>query len=280
MNRTSVFKSEAGRDRIRAYYNGILSRFPLTQRTVPTAFGETFVLEAGDSGNPPVVLLHGSCSNSAAWLGDMAALTAFYHVFAADIPGEPGNSEDRRLDFLSDEYPRWLCKVLDGLLIQRAVVIGNSMGGWLALQFAAAYPQRTAALALLAPSGIVEPKAAFLDRILDVAGNPDSAKAATDAVMGGADVPPEVLEFMALILDNFIPFTGALPVLDDAQVQSLSMPVLYIAGTGDAAIDSSQAAHRLISLAPHAQTILLDGAHVITTAANHIIPFLSKELTP
>ena len=108
MKPSSVFKSEEGRDQIRAYYQGILNRFPLGQRTVPTAHGETFVLEAGGGNLPPVILLHGSCSNSAAWLGDMAALAAHYHIYAVDIPGEPGNSEDQRLDFQSDADTRWL----------------------------------------------------------------------------------------------------------------------------------------------------------------------------
>ena len=143
-------------------------------------------------------------------------------------------------------------------------MIGNSMGGWLALRFAAAYPQTTAALILMAPSGIVAPREDFLHQIVDVASNPDSAESTWDAVAGSADVPPEVLKFMTLVMENFIPFTGALQVLTDAQMRRLTMPVLYIAGTGDATTDTGHAARRLTSLVPHAKIVLREGR-----ACNH-----------
>ena len=210
MNQTSVFRSTNGREAIRSYYNGILSMLPLTQKTVDTPLGKTFVLEAGDTHNSPVILLHGSCSNSAAWLGDIPALAASHHVFAADIPGEPGNSEDRRLDIQSDEYPRWLCAIMDALAIQNAAIIGNSLGGWLALQFASMYPQRTSALVILAPSGLAKPKAAFMDQIATIAETTDNAKDVGKTMAGDTALPEAVLQFMALVAEHFIPITDAL----------------------------------------------------------------------
>lgn len=277
MNKMKVFKSEEGREKIRGYYNKILSFFPLTQRYVDTSFGKTFVLEAGSTGNPEVILLHGSCSNSAAWLGDIFALAEQYHVFAVDILGEPGKSEENRLDIESDEYPRWLSEVLDAFGVEQSVVIGNSMGGWLALHFAAAYPKRTVALVLLAPSGIIPPKQTFIDQTADIASNSGSAEATGNAVIGGAAVPKEVLEFMAMVMENFNPITGALPVLTDEQMRALTMPLLFIAGTNDVTMDATQAAQRLSRLVPHTQVSLTEGAHVITSVADTVIPFLSRE---
>lgn len=273
----SVFKSPEGRAAIRAYYNQILNLFPLAQRTLNTPCGDTFVLEAGDVSHPPLLLLHGSCSNSAALLGDIAALAANHRVLAVDIPGEPGNSADRRLDFHSDAYTRWLLEVLNALGLDQAVLIGNSMGGFLALRFAAAYPRRVSALILLAPSGLVPPSPAFLAQTADFAADPASAKAAEAAVTGAEALPPEVLAFMALVAEHFIPFTGALPALTDEQLSRLTMPVLMIAATGDVTMDSAQAAQRLLALVPQAQARLRPGAHVITSAAPEILTFLTKE---
>jgi len=274
----NVFKSKEGQDRIRGYYNNILSFFPVKQRYVDTSFGKTFALEAGSEKNTAIVLLHGSCSNSAAWLGDLAALTAQYHVFAIDIPGEPGNSEDNRLNIHSNDYSYWLDEVLDKLKTEKAVVIGNSMGGWLALHFAATYPGRVAALVLLAPSGIIPPEQSFINRTADIASNSESAKAVTDAVLGDASIPKEVLEFMKLVMENFNPITDALPALTDEQMRLLTMPVLFIAGTNDVTMNVAKAAHRLSSLVPHAVINLTEGAHVITSAADQIISFLSEKL--
>ena len=278
MRKVSVFKSAEGRAEIRAYYQTVLAGLPLKQNIVDTPFGQTFVLEAGNAGHPPILLLHGSCSNSAAWLGDLFALCERFRVFAVDIPGEPGNSAEYRLDFQSDAHARWLCAVMDALALPRAAIAGNSMGGWIALQFATAYPALVSALALLAPSGIVPPKPAFLAQTATIASDPGAAKAANKAVTGSAALPKEVLAFMALVMENFIPFTGALPVLTDAQMRSLSMPVLLIAGMDDATMDAAQAAQRLQAIVPHAQVTLKTGAHVITAAATEILPFLEAAL--
>jgi pimeloyl-ACP methyl ester carboxylesterase len=89
---TSVFKTDAGRDKIRTYYDRVLSRFPFGQRYVKTAYGQTFMLTAGQEENPPVILLHGSCSNSAFWFPEIMALSGQFMVYAVDIIGEAGNS--------------------------------------------------------------------------------------------------------------------------------------------------------------------------------------------
>lgn len=279
MNKASVFKSTEGREKIRAYYNNILGFFPFRQRFVDTSFGKTFVLEAGNPVGQTVVFLHGSCSNSAAWLGDMAVMAGSYHVCAVDMPGEPGNSEDNRLDFESGEYPRWLKEALDSLEIEKAVLIGNSMGGWLALHFGASFPTRTSALVLLAPSGIVQPRQSFMDKIADISSKPDVARSVNDDVMGGVTIPKEVIEFMALVMENFVPYTGTLPVLTDGQMLTLKMPVLYIAGTADVTMDVEKASQRLLGLVPHATVSLNDGAHVIVSSADKAIPFLERELS-
>ena len=276
MNGIKVFKSVEGRDKIRSYYNKILSFFPFIQRYVETSFGKTFVLEAGIAENPPIILLHGSCSNSAAWLGDIPSLATTYHVFAIDLLGEAGNSDENRLDLNSDDYPRWLNEVMDLLDLQQSVIIGNSLGGWLALHFAADFPERTKALVLIAPSGILLPKQSFLDQTEDILVNPGGAAAVSEAMIGELQLPKEVLEFMALVMENFNPILGALPVLTDEQLGSLTMPLLYIAGTNDIAIDSTQAALRLSRFVSHAKIHLSDRAHVITSAAELIIPFLTE----
>ncbi len=219
----NVFKSIEGQEKIRGYYQNILNFFPLEQRYVDTSYGQTFVLEAGSNENPAMVLLHGSCSNSAAWLGDMSAFAKQYHVFAIDIPGEPGNSVDNRLNFKTNEYSYWLKEVLDALTIKKAVIIGNSMGGWLALHFSATYPNHTSALVLLAPSGIIPPKPSFLTQTADIASNTDHAEAVTDAVVGDAAVPKEVLAFMHLVMENFNPVTSPLPLLTDEQMHLMTM---------------------------------------------------------
>ena len=272
----SVFKSTHGRDLVRDYYHSILARVPVTQRWLDTSFGRTFLLEAGPVDAPPLILLHGSCSNSAAWFGDLPALAACCHVFAVDLPGEPGNSQDRRLDLVSGEYIAWLAETMDALALPSAVIMGNSLGGWLALHFAATYPRRTRALILLAPSGILAPRESFLSEMALIDTAPDQAAAIGGDLLADAGLPPEVLAFMNLILEHFIPLTDPLPILSDDALDALTLPLLFIAGTGDATMDQAEAARRLISHAPQAQIHLDQGGHIITTAADLVLPFLAQ----
>ena len=270
---TSVFKSAQGRDKVLTYYNQILGHFPFAQRYGQTSYGKTFLLEAGSAQNPAVVLLHGSCSNGAIWLGDIPVLAQRFHVFAADLPGEAGNSEDIRPDL--GDYPKWLNELLDVLQLDGAVIIGHSMGGWLALQFAAAYPKRVSALALFAPSGIVEPDQSFLEESIDLV-NGGESDALGDKVMG--DVPKPVKDFLNLIMENFNPVTGALPMLTDEQMRALTMPVLMLAGEKDVTMNPAQAVERLRRFAPQARTIIIkNAAHVITGAMDTVMPFLLGE---
>lgn len=272
----SVFKTESGRDIVRAYYNQVLSQFPFGQRYVETTFGRTFMLTAGQESNPPVLLLHGSCSNSAFWFPEIMALSNSFRVYAVDIIGEAGNSEEYRPDLSSDAFALWLKDVLDALGLEKTAIIGNSLGGWMALKFATAYPERVSKLVLIASAGLAQIRPQFLhnigqtrqaDRTVPV--NPD--------IIGEQSIPKEVLEFMNLIVKNYNPIQN-LPVYTDQQLQRLNMPVLFIDGENDEIIDANRSAQRLSRLIPAAVIrILPNCGHVVTGSVEYVIPFLETK---
>jgi pimeloyl-ACP methyl ester carboxylesterase len=73
---------------------------------------------------------------------ELSALSGRRRVYAVDIVGEAGNSADNRPPLRTDAYADWLGEVLDALGHDSAAVVGNSLGGWIALKFAVTYPQR------------------------------------------------------------------------------------------------------------------------------------------
>ncbi len=112
---------------------------------------ETFYLEAGQRGMPPVVLLHGLGATSASFLPMMWDLSRDHHVFVPDLPGF--GESDKPLRRLRPAYfARWAGGFLDAVALDSAFVVGNSMGGRVALEFGMRAPARVRALALLAPS--------------------------------------------------------------------------------------------------------------------------------
>ena len=106
--------------------------------------------ETGDG--RPLILLHGAGANTTMWMGDVASWSQDFRVYAVDIPGEPGESAPVRPPRVGDTYAEWLDDVLAGLSVERAAFVGNSLGGWHALDYAIRRPAKVEKLVLLAPA--------------------------------------------------------------------------------------------------------------------------------
>lgn len=129
---------------------GVPARF--TRGGVVRAHGmRTFHLEAGPSDGPVVVCLHGLGATNASMLPTFYDLAADHRVLAPDLPGH-GASRAPWARYDAPFFARWLDGWMRRLGIESAVLIGNSLGGRVALEMALRYPARVRALALLAPA--------------------------------------------------------------------------------------------------------------------------------
>jgi pimeloyl-ACP methyl ester carboxylesterase len=106
-----------------------------------------YVLGRGD----PVLLLHGLGGTKITWLPLLGSLGEGHRVIVPDLPGH-GGSDKPKTDYSPRYYGRVIRCLLDALEIEQAVVIGNSMGGRIALELALRSPDRVASLGLLAPA--------------------------------------------------------------------------------------------------------------------------------
>jgi pimeloyl-ACP methyl ester carboxylesterase/putative sterol carrier protein len=106
-----------------------------------------YVLGQGD----PVLLLHGLGGTKITWLPLLGALGERHRVIVPDLPGH-GESDKPRTDYSPRFYARVIRRLLDSLGIEQAVVIGNSMGGRIALELALRSPDRVACMGLLSPA--------------------------------------------------------------------------------------------------------------------------------
>lgn len=272
MGTTKIFKSESKRDKIRARYGEFLAGMPFAKRYVSTEFGETFVLEAGDPSAEPVVLLHGSCTNSAFWFNEIMALMPKYHVFAIDIIGEAGNSAEYRPELKSEEFAQWLKETLEQLGAARIILCGNSLGSWLALNYAVRYPSNVKELLLFAPAGLSKLNEAYLEKAEESEEKDESL-----TLENGAGMPQVIIDFINLILSGFNPISEELPQYSGEEVERLKMPLLMVAGEEDELLDAPGAAEFLKKHAPQAEIHLLEHTgHMIQNAYAFILPFLEK----
>ena len=99
----------------------------------------------------PVVMLHGLGGGKLSLFPLMAELSERHRVIVPDLPGH-GESEKPMAEYSPRYYAKVVRHLLDAVGAERAVVIGNSLGGRIALELALRSPARVAALALLGPA--------------------------------------------------------------------------------------------------------------------------------
>jgi pimeloyl-ACP methyl ester carboxylesterase len=106
---------------------------------------------------PTVVLLHGFGSSLHTWEDWVPVLSQDFRVIRYDLPGSGLTGPDARGDYTDARGIVVLLDLLNHLGIQKISLIGHSIGGRLAWNFAAAHPERIEKLVLLAPDGFASP---------------------------------------------------------------------------------------------------------------------------
>ncbi|MGI8645221.1 MAG: alpha/beta fold hydrolase [Nocardioides sp.] len=101
---------------------------------------------------PALLLLHGLGCDHTTWLPVLSSLARRYTVIAPDLIGH-GSSDKPRADYSVGGYANGMRDLLSVLGIDRVTVVGHSLGGGVAMQFAYQFPERTERLVLVAPGG-------------------------------------------------------------------------------------------------------------------------------
>lgn len=290
MSSASVFKNDEARKRVLDEYEAVLARWPLPLERfrIGTASAETAVLAFGPgatskTGNPPLVLLHGTGSNSSMWVGDAAALGEGRRIFALDIPGEPGLSEERRLDWQGRGSADWLGEAVAALGLGGGSapydLLGLSLGGWIGLGHAAGGPAGLRSLALLCPSGIGRTRPSFTWKAIaaSILLGPRAAGTITRWLYGDEEPHPEAVRVGSLVAAATNPRFEAPRLYTDAELRAISARVFLAVGGKDALLRSGESATRLARLLPDAEIRLLHGkGHALAGLGPMVADFLDR----
>jgi 2-hydroxy-6-oxonona-2,4-dienedioate hydrolase len=116
---------------------------------------DTRVIEAGASGEP-IVLVHGTGGRADRWMRNIDAFAASgRHVYAFDLPGHGFASKGADLNCSVPGYCRFLGDFLDVMKIDKATIVGTSLGGHVVASYACQHPQRVRSLVLSGSMGLV-----------------------------------------------------------------------------------------------------------------------------
>jgi pimeloyl-ACP methyl ester carboxylesterase len=251
-------------------------------RSVRTAAGSISTMEAG--AGEPVILIHGLGATKASFLPTIAALAPSYRTIAVDLPGFGDSDKPLLGSYDAGFFARSMVALLDALELERAHVVGNSMGGRVAIELGLEFPERVGRLALLAPSlawlrtrrwapylrwvptqlGLIQPAPravveAIVRRIIPGADQEWTA-AGIDEFLRSYLTPSGRAAFYAAARNIYLEEPHG-PDGFWTRLESLNVPSLFVWGRRDVVVPAAFANH-VRDAVPSAQHLMLDCGHV------------------
>jgi pimeloyl-ACP methyl ester carboxylesterase len=101
----------------------------------------------------PLILIHGTSSSLHTWDGWTQALKEKHRVIRVDLPGFGLTGPTAAGDYRMQVYSSFVASLMDALRIQRAALVGNSLGGYVAWKTAVDFPDRVGKLVLVDAAG-------------------------------------------------------------------------------------------------------------------------------
>ncbi|WP_309645729.1 alpha/beta hydrolase [Phenylobacterium sp.] len=281
---SAIYKSQAAQEAVEAGYRKLLDTWPIPKEElrIPTSQGETFVIACGPKDAPALIALHGAQANAVTWMFDSLVWSQTFRTFLIDVPGDAGFSAPVRPPLGGEAYVNWLDEVTAALGFRQVSLVGISLGGWLALDYATRRSERVTSIALLCPAGVGGQKNLLLKALPLLLLGPWGQRKLFEMVFGEApeDPPPvarELMAFMTLVTTSTRARPLKIPVFSDEALARLTMPVLAIVGGKDVLLDSDGTRRRLQAHAPGAEVRYLpEGRHFLPGQTQAIDEFLRR----
>jgi pimeloyl-ACP methyl ester carboxylesterase len=118
------------------------------------SFAGKTAFQQDESLKEPLLLIHGFCSMSFTWLDICDVLAEKRRVIAVDLKGFGASDKPDDNDYLMETQAALITELMDVLRIERADVIGHSMGGGIALRMAQLWPKRISRMVVINPAAL------------------------------------------------------------------------------------------------------------------------------
>jgi pimeloyl-ACP methyl ester carboxylesterase len=124
---------------------------PLPPDKMVKIFGQRIHYHEAGAGET-IILLHGLGASSEIWGGNISALAQHYHVVVPDQLGF-GVSDKPPIEYKIQTWVEFLDRFMQALKIPKATIVGNSLGGWIAVDFACQHPEKVSHLIIADAAG-------------------------------------------------------------------------------------------------------------------------------
>lgn len=251
MNNTNgtIFKTSQNMVLIDSMYNARLEKWakPYKITDVFTSYGRTNIIISGKEECPNLLLIPAMGVTATMWMANIQEFSKKYRVYSINTIGDIGKSE-YLIASLSNypkdgkQYAKWLLELCDSLNIKKTIVIGASMGGWIALNFASYYPEKTEKLILLAPMGLKPNYTLVMGKLLKVLLNPSdkNKKELIAFALGNNDAVVKDMYNYMYIATNCSPKISPPKGMKKNILKQIKARTLLILGTEDRCIGSTE----------------------------------------
>ena len=121
---------------------------------ISTSFGNTHLVETGNTEGEPLLVFHGGNATTAYNLLACDFLMKDFHIYAVDTIGHPGKSDEVSLSPNNYDYGKWTGEVIDGLGYDSICCFGGSFGAGILAKTMCVVPHKVKRAVLYVPSGI------------------------------------------------------------------------------------------------------------------------------
>jgi 2-hydroxy-6-oxonona-2,4-dienedioate hydrolase len=149
-----------------------LSKQPTPQKFTNVNGYRIRYLEVGSPNRKILILLHGIGASAERWSRVIPTLSKYFHLIIPDIIGF-GYSDKPAVDYTMDFFIDFFRSFLDNLSISKANIIGSSLGGHVATEFAIRFSHMVEKLVLVSPAGMMRRSNPALDRYIMAALYPE-----------------------------------------------------------------------------------------------------------
>ena len=220
----------------------------------------------------PVVLLHGFCESHVIWNDLSEELSTSFRILCPDLPGfgQSKSLNDVSLEDVASTLNSWLGE----LNIEKCILIGHSLGGYVTLAFAESFPEKLMSFGLFHSTCYSDTpeKKATRNKVISYL-ETHGVKEFTDTFVPGlfynkseevqVSIEKLVKDAGTCTQDTLIAYTRAMRDRSDrCHIMNKKMPILFIAGEKDGAVLVEQSLQQTIDLNPEFVHILPETGHM------------------
>ena len=275
-----LYKSDQAYKEFLLAYEALMATWEVdyTSRFAKSDFGETHIIDtiSARMDNPvtlPLVMIPGGQGTAGMWGPLMPVLCDQHRVISLDLIDQVGRSKPSKVLENRKDAALWIAQTLDSLGLDEVNLVGNSIGSFIATQFANRYPERVQRLILTAPAATFAPiRLGYLLKVMLTMISPFE-KSKRRFILGTANQRGDPASPLIKLLINAMCGSRVISKLtpsvwSDAKIQSFKTPTLGIFGECDDVntLGAEETIAKLKGINPDINTdIIADAGHIFTT---------------